>query len=172
MRQHRHMITSTNRPAKERGFALVISMILLAIITLLSVSSMRNTNIETKIAANHQLKELSFQAAENALSIVTGTPTSELVTDYNLDVPNVIGQTRTTGNFYESSGVTDQADIRANIDMTYEDFIDPKQGMGNRLFSGYQFDVSTHLFQVDAFGHVGNSGSQTHNRMQVALIRQ
>ncbi|MCG7904866.1 MAG: PilX N-terminal domain-containing pilus assembly protein [Candidatus Thiodiazotropha lotti] len=166
------MTISTNHLTREGGFALVISMILLAIITLLSVSSMRNTNIETKIAANHQLKELSFQAAENALSIVTGVSTSELVTDYNLDVPNVIDQTRTTGNFYESNSVTHQADIRADIDMTYEAFIDPKQGMGNRLFSGYQFDVSTHLFQVDAFGYVGSSGTQTHNRMQVALIRQ
>jgi type IV pilus assembly protein PilX len=172
MRQYKQLIKPNSRSSKQSGFALVISMILLAIITLLSVSSMRNTNIETKIAVNHQLKELSFQAAENALFTLTGTPTNDLVLDYDLAIPTVIGETLSTANFHQSNSVTDQADMHADIDMTYEAFIDPKQGLGNRLFSGHQFNVSTLLYQVDAFGHVGTSGTQTHNRMQVALIRQ
>ncbi|MCF1439662.1 MAG: PilX N-terminal domain-containing pilus assembly protein [Candidatus Thiodiazotropha taylori] len=171
MSELRRHFKPIKRSTKQSGFALVVSMVLLAIITLLSVSSMRSTNIETKIATNHQLKELSFQAAESALSIITGTSTSDLVTLYNLDVPSVVGNTAATGGFYASSG-TDQASSHADIEMTYEEFIDPKQGMGNRLFSGYQFDVSTHLFRVDSTGIVDGSGTQTHNRMQVALIRQ
>ncbi|MEW8586137.1 MAG: PilX N-terminal domain-containing pilus assembly protein, partial [Candidatus Thiodiazotropha sp.] len=52
----------------QRGSALVISLILLTIITILSVSAMRSTNLDTKIAVNHQLKKLSYRAAENAFA--------------------------------------------------------------------------------------------------------
>ncbi|MCG7922557.1 MAG: PilX N-terminal domain-containing pilus assembly protein [Candidatus Thiodiazotropha lotti] len=165
------MTSQFNRPSAQKGFALVVSMILLAIITMLSVSSMRNTNIETRIAVNHQLKELSFQAAENAISIVTGTPIDTLLDDYNLRLPTVIGQTLTTSNFHVSTGVTDQADTHADVDVLYEDFIDPKQGLGNRVYSGYQFDTASHLYLVDSTGFVDGSGTQTTNRTQAALIR-
>lgn len=154
--------------SKEKGAALVVSMILLAIITLLSVSAMRNTNLETKIAVNHQFKELSFQAAENALSIITGPELDAL----DLRIPAVIDETLTTTDFYEIVDVTDQADAHVDVDMTYQAVIDPKQGLGNILFSGFQLDTVTHLYLADSFGAVNGSGSTTHNRMQVALIRQ
>ncbi|MET0068206.1 MAG: PilX N-terminal domain-containing pilus assembly protein [Candidatus Thiodiazotropha sp.] len=162
------MITGSSPRRNQSGAALVISLILLTIITLLSVSAMQNTNLETRIAVNHQFKELSFQAAENALSIITGPQLDALT----LDIPAVIGDMSTTPDFFTAIGVTDQPDLSADIDMTYQDVIDPGKGQGNVLFSGYQPDVVTHLYLADAYGHVGASGTQTHNRMQVALIRQ
>jgi type IV pilus assembly protein PilX len=153
---------------RQGGAALVVSMILLLIITMLSVSAMRNTNIETKIAVNHQFKELSFQAAENALSIITGPELDAI----ELNIPATIGDTESTPDFYVAENITDQADARANVTMTYEDMIDPKQGMGNMLFSGFQLDVVTHLYLANSTGQVDGNGTQTTNRMQVALIRQ
>ncbi|MES9850930.1 MAG: PilX N-terminal domain-containing pilus assembly protein [Candidatus Thiodiazotropha sp. L084R] len=153
---------------RQKGAALVVSLILLTIITLLSVSSMRNTNIETKIAVNHQFKELSFQAAENALAIITG-PELDAV---NLNIPATVGTTVPTPNFNPLSGITDQADTHAEINMLYEDVIDPKQGKGNMLFSGFQLDIATHLYLADSTGFVDGNETKTTNRMQVALIRQ
>ncbi|MEW7998730.1 MAG: PilX N-terminal domain-containing pilus assembly protein [Candidatus Thiodiazotropha endolucinida] len=166
----------SNHRKKQSGAALVISMVLLLIITMLSVTAMRNTNFETKIAVNHQFKELSFRAAENALAIVTGPELDST----NLDIPSTIGNTAHNVDFFESHPggtpidptLAEQPPMSVDVDLLYEDKIDPKEGKGNMLFSGHQLDIVTHLFQVDAVGTVGGSGTRTHNRMQVALIRQ
>ncbi|MEW8156018.1 MAG: PilX N-terminal domain-containing pilus assembly protein, partial [Candidatus Thiodiazotropha endolucinida] len=52
--------------SNQSGTALVISLIMLTIVTLLSITAMQNTNLDTKVAVNHQFKGLSFSAAENA----------------------------------------------------------------------------------------------------------
>lgn len=153
---------------KQNGAALVVSMILLAIITLLSVSSMRNTNLETKISVNHQLKEMSFQAAENALSKVTGPELDAL----DLRIPATINDMLTTTDFFRSEETAEHPAYHADVDMTYQAVIDPEQGLGNILFSGFQLDTVTHLYLADSRGFVDGSGTGTHNRMQVALIRQ
>jgi type IV pilus assembly protein PilX len=166
----------TNHRNKQRGAALVIIMILLLIITMLSVTAMHNTNFETKIAVNHQFKELSFRAAENALAIVTGPELDSI----SLDIPRAIGATSHNANFFEShpggtaidTTLSNQPPVSVDVDILYEDKIDPKEGRGNMLFSGYQLDIITHLYLADAVGTVGGSGTRSQNRMQVALIRQ
>ncbi|MCU7882782.1 MAG: hypothetical protein KZQ82_01155 [Candidatus Thiodiazotropha sp. (ex Lucinoma annulata)] len=165
--------TNTN---KQKGTALVVSMILLTIITMLSVTAMRNTNLETRIAVNHQFKELSFRGAENALAIVTGPELDSI----GLDIPSTIGNTTQNIDFFRTHPggtpldptLSEQPPISVDVDVLYEDKIDPKEGKGNMLFSGHQLDIITHLFRVDAVGTVGDSGTRTQNRMQVALIRQ
>jgi type IV pilus assembly protein PilX len=159
-------IFSNNRNTQS-GAALIISLILLIIITMLSVTAMRNTNFETKIAVNHQLKELSFRAAENALAIVTGPELDAT----GLDIPSVVDATTSNDDLFEST-VTGQPSLSTIVDIKYLRKIDPKAGEGNMLFSGHQLDIITHLYQVDSTGTVNESGTSTHNRMQVALIRQ
>lgn len=168
MNKSNYMTMRSTTQSRQQGVALIVSLILLTVITLLSVSAMRNTNIETKIAVNHQFKELSFQAAENALAIITG-PELDAV---NLDIPATVGTTETTPNFNPVSGITDQADTHAEVDLLYQQVIDPKQGQGNMLFSGFQLDIVTHLYLADSTGFVDGNQTRTTNRMQVALIRQ
>jgi type IV pilus assembly protein PilX len=161
---------------QQNGAALVVSMILLLIITMLSVTALRNTNVETTIAVNHQFKELSFRAAENALAIVTGPELDAT----SLNIPNKIGNSINNANFFETHPqgnpivptLAKQPPISASVKLLYTKKIDPKEGNGNLLFNGHQVDVVTHLFLADAVGTVGGSGTKTHNRMQVALIRQ
>jgi type IV pilus assembly protein PilX len=160
-------VRSTN-PSRQKGAALVVSLILLTIITMLSVSAMRNTNIETKIAVNHQFKELSFQAAENALAIITGPQLDSVA----VNIPATIDSTELTTNFNPISGITDQADTHSDVAILYEDVIDPKKGGGNMLFTGFQLDIVAHLYQINSTGFVSGNATQTTNRMQVALIRQ
>jgi Tfp pilus assembly protein PilX len=79
-----------NRNTTQRGAALVIGLILLAIITLLAVVGMNISNSELASATSEQLRLRAFQAAEtgverglqNLASVGTGsfTPISDAVT--------------------------------------------------------------------------------------------
>lgn len=51
----------------QRGFALVMAMIMLVIITLLAISSMRGTSLQTRMAGNMFDRGLAFQTSETAL---------------------------------------------------------------------------------------------------------
>ncbi|MBT3026628.1 MAG: hypothetical protein B6D72_19110 [gamma proteobacterium symbiont of Ctena orbiculata] len=163
---------SIKTDSNQSGAALVVSLILLTIITLLSVSAMQNANLDTKIAVNHQFKEMSFRAAENALAIVTGPELSVLD---NLDIPNVVGEITSNDPFFTTHNAvgdpidpafSDQLPMSASLTMEYQG---EREGL---FFSGHQLDNTTHLFLVDAFGTVAGNATRTHNRMQVGLIRQ
>ncbi|MEW8029913.1 MAG: PilX N-terminal domain-containing pilus assembly protein [Candidatus Thiodiazotropha sp.] len=158
--------------SNQSGTALTISLIMLTIVTLLSVTAVQNTNLDTKIAVNHQFKGLSFSAAENALAIVTGPDLS--VVD-NLDIPNVAGEITEHDPFFSTHNaqgepllpaLADQPPTSASLSMAYQG---EREGL---FFSGHQLDNTTHLFLADAVGTVGESATRTHNRMQVGLIRQ
>ncbi|MES9817356.1 MAG: PilX N-terminal domain-containing pilus assembly protein [Candidatus Thiodiazotropha sp.] len=158
--------------SNQSGTALVISLIMLTIVTLLSVTAMQNTNLDTKVAINHQFKGLSFSAAENALAIVTGP---DLTIVDNLDIPNTVGEVTEADPFFSTQtpqgepldpALADQPPQRASLRMAY---LGAREGL---FFSGHQLDNTTHLFLADAIGRVGESAARTHNRMQVGLIRQ
>jgi type IV pilus assembly protein PilX len=51
----------------ERGAALIISLILLVLITMVGVASLRNVVLEEKMASNYYDRSLAFQAAEAGL---------------------------------------------------------------------------------------------------------
>lgn len=52
---------------RERGAALIISLILLVLITLISVASLRNVVLEEKMVSNFYDRSLAFQSAEAGL---------------------------------------------------------------------------------------------------------
>jgi type IV pilus assembly protein PilX len=52
---------------QQQGVVLIVSLILLVLVTLISVSSMKNTVLEEKMAGNYKDKNSAFQAAEAAL---------------------------------------------------------------------------------------------------------
>jgi hypothetical protein len=151
--------------------ALVVSLVILTIVTLLSISAMRSTNLDTKIAVNYQFKALSFAAAENALAIVIGP---DLTVVDELTIPSQEGDETYEPNFFTTPTgaelaveptLAEHPPLRASLNLT-------NQGVKDGLFfSGYQLDSSTHLFLADAYGNVGESLTQTHNRMQVGLLR-
>lgn len=52
---------------RQRGIALVMGLIFLAVLTLLSVAAMRGTLLEERMAGNSRDRDLAFQSAELAL---------------------------------------------------------------------------------------------------------
>jgi type IV pilus assembly protein PilX len=52
---------------RQRGAALVISLIILLVMTLIGISAMQTTTLEEKMAGNLRDRNLAFQAAESSL---------------------------------------------------------------------------------------------------------
>jgi len=59
--------TSTTSQKHQQGSALLVSLIILVVMTLLGLSGMRTSVMEEKMAGNMRDNELAFQAAEAAL---------------------------------------------------------------------------------------------------------
>jgi type IV pilus assembly protein PilX len=56
--------------ARQSGTALIVSLIILAVVTILGVTSMQSSNTELKLAASQRDRGVAFEAAEAALAIV------------------------------------------------------------------------------------------------------
>jgi type IV pilus assembly protein PilX len=54
----------------QQGATLIVSLVILAVITLLGVASMRSSNLELKMAASARDRSVAFQAAESALGSI------------------------------------------------------------------------------------------------------
>jgi type IV pilus assembly protein PilX len=52
---------------RQRGFSLIVSLILLVLITLVALGSMRTVSMQTRMSATTHDRNLAFQAAETAL---------------------------------------------------------------------------------------------------------
>lgn len=61
------MITVSTKQAYQRGAALVISLIILALMTLIGVTAIQVSTQQEKMVANARDSNNAFQAAESAL---------------------------------------------------------------------------------------------------------
>jgi len=55
------------RPAKQKGAALAVSLIILLIMTIIGLQGISSTTLEERMSRNYRDSQLSFQAAESAL---------------------------------------------------------------------------------------------------------
>ncbi|MGH8242991.1 MAG: PilX N-terminal domain-containing pilus assembly protein, partial [Steroidobacteraceae bacterium] len=61
-------------PVRQNGAALVIGLVLLVVLTILAVSGVFGATMEMRMAANAQLQERAFQAAEVAIEEALANP--------------------------------------------------------------------------------------------------
>ena len=54
-------------PSRQRGIALIVALLLLVVISLVGLSSIRNTTLQERMSANLYDRDLAFQVAESAL---------------------------------------------------------------------------------------------------------
>jgi type IV pilus assembly protein PilX len=153
--------------SRQQGVALVVSLILLVVITLLSITAMRSANLDTRITVNHQHKQLAFQAAENALTKLVALPMTDPEMQ-ELNVPgNIESPPETTAAWFKNID-TDAPDLTADLTMDYVE----KSAPGKYKFSGFGLNIVTHIYQAEAVGAVANTNARAHNRMHVALLRE
>lgn len=80
-----------NLPVRsESGSALIVSLVMLLLISLIGISSMQGTVLQERMASNLQDRNIAFQASERALKVgenwLVSNPSSAVVND-NLDNP-------------------------------------------------------------------------------------
>ena len=60
-------MVENNHHSTQRGAALVVSLVMLTILTILGLTSMKTTVLEQKMTSNERNQAIAFQAAETAL---------------------------------------------------------------------------------------------------------
>lgn len=101
---------------RERGAALVVSMVLLMVLTLLAISTMRTASLEVTMAGNAQYAQNAFQLAETANEQYMRTMranTALCMNDQNptvcdiaiVNVPEMGGAFQTVNTFIPSGGI-------------------------------------------------------------------
>ena len=86
---------------QQRGFVLVVCLIMLLVLTVLGVNNMSTSNLEERMASNSQTKVGTFQLAESAIAdtIVDNTIFDSAISDPSTAVNSTYtigGQTATT----------------------------------------------------------------------------
>jgi type IV pilus assembly protein PilX len=78
-------ITGSSSCVREKGATLIVSLVILAVITVLGVASMRSSNLELKMAASARDRAVAMQAAEAAMAVVE----KRLARNFGVDFPSL-----------------------------------------------------------------------------------
>lgn len=153
---------------KQAGVALIVSMLLLVVITLLGITGMRNTTLEEKMAGNVRDTQMAFNAAEAALRnseslLQVATLPAFVNSDTNGD-----GVVDGTGGYYQPktslwkiidwdpannevlASTVAIPDLAAQPSLYIEEM--PATSMGGSLEAGAALNVGTYRITVRAVG--------------------
>ncbi len=83
---YRH--TRLRRPVRQRGIALVITLVLLLVMTMIAVVTMRTTTVDLKMTTNTVLSRRAFQNSEGARTVIDQVISAHL---FNRGWPPAIG---------------------------------------------------------------------------------
>lgn len=126
---------------RQRGFVLIMALVLLGVMTLIGVSSMNMSNVELKATSNARQHHLAFNAVHSVLEFsIYGTT--------NLDFQNIADQTLNTGLMPTLPDVIALAGSSVHAGCTV--------GVGSSLEEGRGF--SYNFFEVTAEGFNSTSG--------------
>lgn len=106
------MKTNSYSQCSQSGSALIVSLIMLLLISLIGVGSMQGTILQERMASNLHDRNIAFQASERALRVgenwLAGSAGSALTSD-RLDAPE------------SWDGITDAVTVAANDDQLSAD---------------------------------------------------
>jgi type IV pilus assembly protein PilX len=96
---------------RQRGMALLVSLVFLLLLTLIGISSMQNANLQEKMASSVTLRNQSFQNAEAALrmgesAVQVSTYTLPICSGTTQCAPPAESSSLTGAGFNSTSGVT------------------------------------------------------------------
>jgi len=142
----------TRTPASaQRGAVLIVSMVLLAVVTILGVVSMTTTSLEEKMAANTQETHRAFHAAETGLSSAFAT-----VAAYDI-----------SGVFEVLAGLIDLPGNMADTEMDYNtDFVGWSPPPVGSLYSATSFQAAN--FDFSSIGKTP-AGAAANDQVTVEL---
>jgi len=109
---------------RQRGIALIMSLVILLILTILGISAMGTSSLEQKMSGNIQEGTHAFEAAESGLNEA-----------FNASGALSLSGTTTNTYSYNNNRYT------AEVDTTFKQFASPKRGSGyGNNFQAANFD--------------------------------
>jgi hypothetical protein len=142
----------------ERGFVIVVALLMLAIITIMGIAATRTSETETRIAVNERLYKEAFYTAEAGAVYVAETP--QLYGPDNITVGGYL-------NFPNDDDPSEEYSISSrqsfNGDVEYLGFSAPPRGSG---FDAKKFRAHRYTMTCNGFGV---SGSRS--RIEVGFYR-
>jgi hypothetical protein len=141
---------------KQQGAALLVALSFLVVITLISLTAMRSSTTELRLASNNEERASAEQVAQSAVDSAISNPT-------NLIVSGVVGKTNKT----ISLSVSDVAEfVDATILVTEGQTANPPRGLG---VSADKFQGT--IFHVDgSYNGVGSGRGQSFIGQGVVLL--
>ena len=141
-----------HRPARQQGIALVITLVLLLVMTMIAVVAMRTTTIDLKMTTNTVLSRRAFQNSEGARTVIgqvlsahlynSGWPAAEGGVGFgNYDLPDDVTPVELTANFTTNENgtledlgpptFTRDPDILFKHDINNDDVVDTNDMFAN-----------------------------------------
>ncbi len=156
---------------KQSGTALLISLVILVVMTVLGLSAMSNTVLEAKMATNIQQRQIAFQAAEKALRDAEAWLAANVKTEpdidtkfsasgalYNAQLSGPLKDLQNTANWNSDAGSV-QALGLTNVGSNNPRYIIEYVGKVQRAppdisnSSGRALDPRFHAFKITAMGY-------------------
>lgn len=133
-------------PRRSRGVALVTSMVILLILTIIGIAAMRTSSLEERMAGNVQETTSAFEAAESGLNKTLNQAgslslTTEVTKNYSFGSAQVVTKTK------------------------FKEFAPPKRGSG---YSATNFDSAN--FDQNSTGSTGGGARTTVHRGVAQIV--
>lgn len=158
-----HVVT-TQRLDRQRGAALIVSLLILTVMTLIGVTAVSSTSVDERIAANSQQKMITFQATESAINqaIVDATPASPTYVEAEdpLRAATNAGPNIVLNNFAQYDMDPEQklanTELLADVDVVYT---------GQTIAPGYGFSsgLTMFTFTLDVTTQVESTAVRSHH---------
>lgn len=150
-------------PVRQSGVVLVMSLVMLAVLTLIGVTSMSSSTLEMKVASNMQQHNVAFQAAQSRLAFASADDDANPI-DFLIPIDvEADPSTWPVQTCNVSDGCIDGADWAAAADISY---LGCGKGFGSSLEAGKGFVFR--IFEIVATGETATGSSRS---VQAAAIR-
>lgn len=143
-------------PEKQSGLVLVMALVMLAVLTLIGVSSMSGSTLEMKVASNMQQHTVAFQAAQSRLAFAGADDPANPI-DYLLPIDvKADPSTWPVQTCNVEQGCANGTDWVATADVRY---LTCGKGFGSSLEAGKGF--SYRIFEIKATGETATGSSRS-----------
>ena len=133
----------------QRGFVLVLALVMLAVLTLIGVSSMNSANMELKATANASQHQVAFNATQSLLEFTASKP-GTIAIDY---------QTRSvTPQVYSAYVMPGTSGLSAAVQYT-----GCSKGLGGSLEDGKSFGYN--FFDIQGSGMNANGTARSNQTL-------
>ena len=154
------------RPSSQRGVALVISLILLVVITMIALTTIRFSTQELNFASNDTLKVEAFESAQSLVDATIATPANTPVVGQCAPVPYTVCLPGQTCNGQSTLALADgwldseiaAGNVTIQVQRVCPNLGPPPRGFGTSvvLFSAANFSVQA-MYNMSSQGQ-GRTG--------------